>query len=111
MALNKAATKVAQVSARIGTRFTEASTTSGLKRARCYVDRTAQDRRAPDSNPIRETGGSARPLYTLFARASDPVPSLLKASGQHSDEHIIKMLLSTCFDGLSGQTSTTNKPL
>ena len=49
-------------------------------------------------------------LYTLFARACDPVLSLLKASGQHSDEHIIEMLLSTCFDGLSGQTSTVNNP-
>ena len=41
-------------------------------------------------------------LYTLFARACDPVLGLLKASGQHSDEDIIEMLLSTCFDGLSG---------
>ena len=41
-------------------------------------------------------------LYTLFSRACDPVLSLLKASGQHSDEDIIHMLLSTCFDGLSG---------
>ncbi len=39
-------------------------------------------------------------LYTLFARACDPVLSLLKASGQHSDEKIIDILLSTCFDGL-----------
>jgi AcrR family transcriptional regulator len=49
-------------------------------------------------------------LYTLFARACDPVLSLLKVSGQHSDEQIIEMLLSTCFDGLSGQTSTTKSP-
>jgi AcrR family transcriptional regulator len=41
-------------------------------------------------------------LYTLFARACDPVLGLLKASGQHSDEAIITMLLSTCFDGLVG---------
>jgi AcrR family transcriptional regulator len=43
-------------------------------------------------------------LYTLFARACDPVLSLLKASGNHSDEQIIEMLLSTCFDGLAGAT-------
>ncbi|HET7794108.1 MAG TPA: TetR/AcrR family transcriptional regulator [Rhizobacter sp.] len=50
-------------------------------------------------------------LYTLFARACDPVLSLLKAGGQLSDEQIIEMLISTCFDGLSGaQTSTTNSP-
>ena len=41
-------------------------------------------------------------LYTLFARACDPVLSLLKASGNHSDEQVIEMLLSTCFDGLAG---------
>lgn len=41
-------------------------------------------------------------LYTLFARACDPVLALLKSSGQHSDERIIEMLLSTCFDGLAG---------
>ena len=41
-------------------------------------------------------------LYTLFARACDPVLGLLKVSGNHSDEQIIEMLLSTCFDGLSG---------
>ncbi len=41
-------------------------------------------------------------LYTLFARACDPVLGLLKANGQHSDEQIIEWLLSTCFDGLKG---------
>lgn len=48
-------------------------------------------------------------LYTLFARACDPVLGLLKAGGQHSDERIIEMLMSTCFNGLAGaQTSSTN---
>jgi TetR/AcrR family transcriptional regulator, regulator of autoinduction and epiphytic fitness len=42
-------------------------------------------------------------LYTLFARACDPVLGLLKASGQRSDDEIIELLLSTCFDGLSGR--------
>ena len=66
---------------------------------------------------IAQTAGELNPrlapevvLYTLFARACDPVLGLLKVSGQHSDEQIIEMLLSTCFDGLSGQTSTTNSP-
>ncbi|MFT3954327.1 MAG: helix-turn-helix domain-containing protein [Piscinibacter sp.] len=40
-------------------------------------------------------------LYTLFARACDPVLSLLKLSAQYSDEQIIELLLSTCFDGLA----------
>ncbi len=40
-------------------------------------------------------------LYTLFARACDPVVEFLKAGGQHSDEEIIGLVLSTCFDGLN----------
>ena len=49
-------------------------------------------------------------LYTLFARACDPVLGLLKLAGQHADERIIEMLLSTCFDGLSGQRTTSPIP-
>ncbi|MCV4820595.1 hypothetical protein OFM15_31425, partial [Escherichia coli] len=41
-------------------------------------------------------------LYTLFARACDPVLSLLKAGGQYSDDEIIRHLLATCFHGLCG---------
>jgi len=41
-------------------------------------------------------------LYTLFARACDPVLGLLKLGGQYGDERIIEMLLATCFDGLAG---------
>jgi TetR/AcrR family transcriptional regulator, regulator of autoinduction and epiphytic fitness len=40
-------------------------------------------------------------LYTLFARACDPVLGLLRAGGNYSNAQIIEMLLSTCFDGLS----------
>ncbi len=39
-------------------------------------------------------------LYTLFARACDPVLGVLKAGGQYSDEQIIELLLITCFRGL-----------
>jgi AcrR family transcriptional regulator len=39
-------------------------------------------------------------LYTLFARACDPVVEFLKAGGQHSDEEIVELIISTCFDGL-----------
>ncbi len=42
-------------------------------------------------------------LYTLFARACDPVVEFLKAGGQHSDEEIIRLVLSTCFDGLNSR--------
>jgi len=53
---------------------------------------------AGDLNP---TLPSEVMLYTLFARACDPVLGLLKLGGQYSDEQIIEMLVSTCFDGLA----------
>ena len=40
-------------------------------------------------------------LYSLFAKACDPVLSLLKAGGNYSDEQIIEMLLTACFRGLA----------
>lgn len=42
-------------------------------------------------------------LYTLFARACDPVLEFLKAGGQHSSEQIIELVLSSCFDGLAAR--------
>ena len=39
-------------------------------------------------------------LYTLYARACDPVLGFLKGSGLYSDGQIIDMVLATCFDGL-----------
>ncbi len=39
-------------------------------------------------------------LYTLYARACDPVLGFLKGSGLYTTEQIIEMVLSTCFDGL-----------
>lgn len=42
-------------------------------------------------------------LYTIYARGCDPVLGFLKASGQHSDDEIIELVLSTCFDGLNAR--------
>ena len=42
-------------------------------------------------------------LYTLYARACDPVVSFLKESGQYSDEQIVDLVLSTCVDGLAAR--------
>lgn len=39
-------------------------------------------------------------LYTIYARACDPVPGFLKAGGQYSDAQIVDWVLATCFDGL-----------
>lgn len=40
-------------------------------------------------------------LYTLYARACDPVLGLLKAGGNYSDDQVADVVLSTCFDGLA----------
>ena len=40
-------------------------------------------------------------LYTIYARACDPVPSFLKASQQYSDAQIAGWVMTTCFDGLT----------
>ncbi|MDT7833703.1 TetR/AcrR family transcriptional regulator [Aquabacterium sp. OR-4] len=40
-------------------------------------------------------------LFTVYARACDPVLGFLKASGSHSDAQIVDWVLSTCFDGLA----------
>lgn len=42
-------------------------------------------------------------LYTIFARACDPVPGFLKAAGQLDDERIVELVLGTCFNGLQAR--------
>ncbi|MFN7695781.1 MAG: TetR/AcrR family transcriptional regulator [Burkholderiales bacterium] len=42
-------------------------------------------------------------LYTLFARACDPVLGLLKAGGSYTDEQIIEWLLASTFGGLAAK--------
>ena len=44
-------------------------------------------------------------LYTLYARACDPVLEFLKMGGQHSDDEIVELVLSTCFDGLAARAA------
>lgn len=39
-------------------------------------------------------------LYTLFARACDPVVGFLKDGGQYADAEIVELVLQTCFEGL-----------
>ncbi len=39
-------------------------------------------------------------LYTLFARACDPVLEFLKMAGLHTDEQIVDLVMATCFEGL-----------
>lgn len=42
-------------------------------------------------------------LYTLYARACDPVLEFLKANGQYTDTQIVELVLATCFDGLGAR--------
>ena len=44
-------------------------------------------------------------LYTLFARACDPVVEFLKMSELHTDEEIIEMVMTTCFAGLNARNN------
>ena len=38
-------------------------------------------------------------LYTLFARACDPVVGFLKEGGQYSDAEVVDLVVRTCFEG------------
>ncbi|MFO1250464.1 MAG: helix-turn-helix domain-containing protein [Inhella sp.] len=42
-------------------------------------------------------------LYTVFARACDPVLGVLKAGGEYRDEEILDWLLTSCFEGLAAR--------
>jgi AcrR family transcriptional regulator len=42
-------------------------------------------------------------LYSLFARACDPVPGFLKAGGRYDDAQIVELALATCFSGLQSR--------
>lgn len=46
-------------------------------------------------------------LYTLFARACDPVLGVLKESGQYSDDQIIDWVTGTTFNGLVGSAAAS----
>ena len=42
-------------------------------------------------------------LYTLFAKACDPVLQFLKATGQYGDDQIVDLVMDTCFNGLKAR--------
>ena len=82
---------------------------AALTSHRVYLDRLMEvsDKLGVWITAARETGDlSPRVppelvLYTLYARACDPVLGLLKIGGQYTDEQIIDLLLTTTFDGLA----------
>lgn len=62
---------------------------------------------AQTSGQLQPTLPAELVLYTLFARACDPVVALLKESGQYTHAQIIDWVSSSTFDGLAvpGQAS------
>lgn len=46
-------------------------------------------------------------LYTLYARACDPVPAFLQATGNYTEEEIVALVERTCFDGLRSGAAPT----
>ena len=46
-------------------------------------------------------------LYTLFARACDPVLAVLKAAGQHSEAEIVEWLVRSTFKGIGAPAAAT----
>jgi len=42
-------------------------------------------------------------LYAIYARSCDPSFEYLRQSGEWSDDEVIQMMISSCFDGLAGE--------
>ena len=42
-------------------------------------------------------------LYTLYARACDPVLEFLQMGGQYTDAKIVELVLHSCFEGLNAR--------
>ncbi len=82
---------------------------NALMADRGYVDRLIElsDRLGEWISAAQASGRLSRALppevvlYTLFARACDPVPGVLRAGGSYEDEQLIEWVLATCFDGLA----------
>jgi TetR/AcrR family transcriptional regulator of autoinduction and epiphytic fitness len=83
---------------------------AALKSHRAYMDRLFElsDRLGSWIVEAQKRGGlnpklpPELVLFTMFARACDPVLGMLKASGQYSDEQLVELLLATTFNGLAG---------
>jgi TetR/AcrR family transcriptional regulator of autoinduction and epiphytic fitness len=83
---------------------------AALKGHRAYLDRLFElsDRLGGWIVEAQKRGGvnpklpSELVLFTMFARACDPVLGMLKASGQYSDEQLVELLMATTFHGLAG---------
>ncbi len=78
---------------------------------RDYVDGLMEvSERLGDWIEAAQANGSLNPalapiavLYTVYARACDPVPEFLRMGGGHSDEQIIAIVMASCFEGLNAR--------
>lgn len=80
--------------ARYGELVTQLSDTMGA----WIVDAQSLGALAADIPPVAV-------LYTLYARACDPVPLFLQATGSYSNEQIVALVERTCFEGLRAPAS------
>lgn len=48
-------------------------------------------------------------LYTIYARACDPVPAFLKAGGSYSDAQIVDWVMATCWHGMHSAGAPRSK--
>jgi TetR/AcrR family transcriptional regulator, regulator of autoinduction and epiphytic fitness len=84
---------------------------AALSADKAYLDRLFQlsDELGAWITQAQEDGDLSRSLppelvlYTLYARACDPVLGVLRSTGNYRDEQIVEMVLTTCFDGLAAR--------
>jgi AcrR family transcriptional regulator len=92
---------------------TRSTLRDALVKHKPYIDRLieASDRLGAWIEQARERGEISKSLppevvlYTLYARACDPVSDYLKVSGSFRDEEIVELVTATCFDGLAARPS------
>jgi TetR/AcrR family transcriptional regulator, regulator of autoinduction and epiphytic fitness len=84
---------------------------TALMQHRAYLDRVmVVSERLGEWISAAQAAGQIAPalppeavLYTVYARACDPVLAFLRAGGRISDEQIIDVVVATCFDGLAAR--------
>lgn len=91
--------------------------TSTLRANRAYMDRLMElsdllGEWISQGQKLKQLNPQLPPemlLYTLFARACDPVLGMLKAGGQYSDEQLVEWLTCTTFSGLAATAALAPK--
>jgi AcrR family transcriptional regulator len=90
---------------------TRSTLREALVRHRPYVDRLMEvSEKLGAWIEAAQADGSLDPklppeavLYTLYARACDPVADYLKLAGNYTDEQIVDIMLAACFGGLEAR--------